>query len=35
VFHIHEAPGFAETYDAIWSGLRQEIVKREQPGGGA
>jgi NitT/TauT family transport system ATP-binding protein len=33
VFHIHEALGFAETYDAIWSDLRQEIVKREQPGG--
>jgi len=33
VFHIHEAPGFAETYDAIWRDLRQEIAKREQPGG--
>jgi NitT/TauT family transport system ATP-binding protein len=27
VFHIHEAPGFAEIYDAIWSDLREEIRK--------
>jgi sulfonate transport system ATP-binding protein len=27
VFHIHEAPGFPEIYDAIWSDLREEIRK--------
>jgi NitT/TauT family transport system ATP-binding protein len=25
VFHIHEAPGFAGIYDAIWKDLREEI----------
>jgi NitT/TauT family transport system ATP-binding protein len=29
VFHIHEAGGFAETYDAIWADLRAEIVRRD------
>jgi NitT/TauT family transport system ATP-binding protein len=27
VFHIHEAPGFTEIYDAIWKDLREEIRK--------
>jgi NitT/TauT family transport system ATP-binding protein len=27
VFHIHETPGFAATYDAIWNDLRDEILK--------
>jgi NitT/TauT family transport system ATP-binding protein len=27
VFHIHEAPGFPEIYDAIWADLREEIRK--------
>jgi hypothetical protein len=31
VFHIHEAPGFADIYDAIWDDLRDEI--RRTPGG--
>lgn len=35
VFHIHEAPGFAETYEAIWSDLRQEIARREPSDDGA
>jgi len=34
VFHIHEAPGFTEIYDAIWNELREEIAKiREQDRG--
>jgi NitT/TauT family transport system ATP-binding protein len=32
VFHIHAAPGFAETYDRIWSELRSEI---QEPAVGA
>jgi NitT/TauT family transport system ATP-binding protein len=31
VFHIHEAPGFAAIYDAIWEDLREEIARR-RPG---
>jgi NitT/TauT family transport system ATP-binding protein len=27
VFHIHQAPGFAEIYNLIWEELRQEIDK--------
>jgi len=27
VFHIHELPGFAEIYDGIWNGLRDEIAR--------
>jgi NitT/TauT family transport system ATP-binding protein len=27
VFHIHEAPGFSDIYDAIWNDLREEIAK--------
>jgi NitT/TauT family transport system ATP-binding protein len=27
VFHIHEAPGFPEIYDALWGDLRDEIRK--------
>jgi NitT/TauT family transport system ATP-binding protein len=27
VFHIHEAPGFVQTYDAVWDELREEIEK--------
>ena len=30
VFHIHEAPGFAEIYDAIWADLRDEIRAARQ-----
>ncbi len=34
VFHIHEAPGFSDIYDAIWNDLREEIAKvREQDRG--
>ncbi|MDR7586362.1 MAG: ABC transporter ATP-binding protein [Armatimonadota bacterium] len=33
VFHIHEAPGFAPVYDAIWEDLREEITGR-RPGDG-
>jgi NitT/TauT family transport system ATP-binding protein len=29
VFHIHEAPGFAPVYDAIWADLRDEIAPGE------
>jgi NitT/TauT family transport system ATP-binding protein len=30
VFHIHEAPGFADIYDAIWKDLRDEIRKARE-----
>jgi NitT/TauT family transport system ATP-binding protein len=30
VFHIHQAPGFAETYNLIWDELREEIDKTRQ-----
>jgi NitT/TauT family transport system ATP-binding protein len=34
VFHIHEAPGFSDIYDAIWNDLREEIAEvREQDRG--
>ena len=33
VFHIHEAPGFATIYDAIWEDLREEITGRRPRGG--
>jgi NitT/TauT family transport system ATP-binding protein len=29
VFHIHETPGFAAIYDAIWNDLREEILKAQ------
>jgi ABC-type nitrate/sulfonate/bicarbonate transport system ATPase subunit len=32
VFHIHEAPGFAEIYDAIWNDLRDEIRRARDTG---
>lgn len=34
VFHIHEAPGFAGIYDAIWKDLREEIRRMREGGGG-
>ena len=34
VFHIHEAPGFAAIYDAIWNDLRDEIRRGREPIGG-
>jgi len=30
VFHIHEAPGFADIYDAIWHDLREEIRRARE-----
>jgi NitT/TauT family transport system ATP-binding protein len=33
VFHIHEAPGFADIYDAIWNDLREEIRRAREAGG--
>jgi len=30
VFHIHEAPGFADLYDAIWHDLREEIRRARE-----
>ena len=32
VFHIHEAPGFADIYDAIWDDLRDEIRRAREAG---
>jgi NitT/TauT family transport system ATP-binding protein len=32
VFHIHEAPGFPEIYDAIWNDLREEIARARAAG---
>jgi len=32
VFHIHEAPGFADIYDAIWNDLRDEIRRAREAG---
>jgi len=32
VFHIHEAPGFPEIYDAIWNDLREEIARARATG---
>jgi NitT/TauT family transport system ATP-binding protein len=34
VFHIHEARGFPEVYDAIWDDLRDEIRKMKDADGG-
>jgi len=31
VFHIHETPGFSTIYDAIWTQLRDEILKTRGP----
>ncbi len=33
VFHIHDAPGFTEIYDAIWAGLRTELTTESVQGG--
>jgi NitT/TauT family transport system ATP-binding protein len=27
VFHIHEAPGFADIYDRLWADIRDEILR--------
>lgn len=35
VFHIHQAPGFDEMYNAIWDELREEIEKTRQAREGA
>ena len=35
VFHIHETPGFATIYDAIWNDLREEILKERDGDAGA
>ena len=36
VFHIHETPGFADLYDALWDDIRSEIERsRERRGGEA
>jgi NitT/TauT family transport system ATP-binding protein len=32
VFHIHETPGFAELYDALWNDIRTEIERSRTPG---
>ena len=33
VFHIHETPGFADLYDALWDDIRSEIERsRERRG---
>jgi NitT/TauT family transport system ATP-binding protein len=31
VFHIHEAPGFAPIYDALWDDIREEIARAGEP----
>jgi len=31
VFHIHEAPGFADVYDPLWNDLRAEITRGPEP----
>jgi NitT/TauT family transport system ATP-binding protein len=35
VFHIHETPGFATIYDAIWNDLREELLKERGGDAGA
>jgi sulfonate transport system ATP-binding protein len=35
VFHIHETPGFAMIYDAIWNDLREEILRERDGDAGA
>ena len=35
VFHIHETPGFATIYDAIWNDLREELLKERGSDAGA
>ena len=32
VFHIHETPGFAELYDALWDDIRSEIERSRERG---
>jgi NitT/TauT family transport system ATP-binding protein len=33
VFHIHETPGFADLYDALWDDIRSEIERSRESGG--
>lgn len=35
VFHIHETPGFATIYDAIWNDLREELLNERGGDAGA
>jgi sulfonate transport system ATP-binding protein len=35
VFHIHETPGFAAIYDAIWNDLREELLNERGSDAGA
>src|SRR4029077_7246399 len=35
VFHIHETPGFAMIYDAIWNDLREELLEERGSDAGA
>lgn len=35
VFHIHETPGFATIYDAIWNDLREELLRERGSDAGA
>jgi NitT/TauT family transport system ATP-binding protein len=35
VFHIHETPGFAAIYDAIWNDLREELLNTRGSDAGA
>ena len=35
VFHIHETPGFATIYDAIWNDLREELLEERGRDAGA
>jgi sulfonate transport system ATP-binding protein len=35
VFHIHETPGFATIYDAIWNDLREELLNERGSDAGA
>jgi len=34
VFHIHETPGFADLYDALWDDIRTEIERSRERGAG-
>ena len=35
VCHIHETPGFAMIYDAIWNDLREELLEERGSDAGA